>query len=133
MNVSYANRANMIALCSVQHLMLCRNYCPLPSQRTRELQRQLYQWHYSSSIINYSARKLSEKKVKYHKSCYSSFANADKISRVQKRFQDSIEAAEGSVFKIKAGGSSDQIKDHQQFQNRTKIKKNNNSISNNIL
>ena len=35
---------------------------------------------------NYSAQELLEKKVKYHKSCYSSFANAHKVSRAQKRF-----------------------------------------------
>ena len=55
---------------------------------------------------NYSAQELLEKKVQYHKSCYSSFANADKVSRAQKRFRDSIEAAEGLVFKRKAGRSS---------------------------
>ena len=44
-----------------------------------------------------------EEKVKYHKSCYSSFANTDKVSRAQKRFWDSIEAAESSVIKRKAG------------------------------
>ena len=51
---------------------------------------------------NYSAQELLEKKIKYHKSCYLTFVNADKVSRAQKRFRDSIEAAEGSVIKRKA-------------------------------
>ena len=55
---------------------------------------------------NYSAQELLEKKVKYHKSCYSSFANADKVSRAQKRFWDSIGAAKGLVIKRKAGRPS---------------------------
>ena len=55
---------------------------------------------------NYSAQELLEKKVKYHKSCYSSFAIADKASRTQKRFRDSIEATESSVIKGKAGKPS---------------------------
>ena len=55
---------------------------------------------------NYSAKELSDKKFKYHKSCYSSFANADKVSRAQKTFRDSIEAAESSVIKRKAGRPS---------------------------
>ena len=55
---------------------------------------------------NYPAQELLEKKVKYHKSCYLSFTNTDKVSRAQKRFRDSIEAAKGSVIKRKAGRPS---------------------------
>ena len=55
---------------------------------------------------NYPAQELLEKKFKYHKSCYLSFTNTDKVSRAQKRFRDSIEAAKGSVIKRKAGRPS---------------------------
>ena len=74
--------------------------------RTRE--RESYKGSNVSGFVKHmdSAQELLEKKVQYHKSCYSSFANADKVSRAQKRFRDSIEAAEGLVFKRKAGRSS---------------------------
>ena len=36
-------------------------------------------------VENYSAQELLRKKVKYHKSCYSSFANVDKVSRAEKK------------------------------------------------
>ena len=64
-------------------------------------------------LENYSAQELLEKKVKYHKSCYSSFANTDKVSRAQKRLRDSIEAAEGWVIKRKAGRPSTVLESHQ--------------------
>ena len=59
---------------------------------------------------NNSTQELLEKKVKYHKSCYSSFANADNVSRAQRRFRDSIKAAKGSVIKKKAGRPSTVLK-----------------------
>ena len=76
--------------------------------RTRE--RESYKDSSVSGFVkgmeNYSAQELLEKKVKYHKSCYSSFTNTDEVSRAQKRFGDSIQAAKGSVIKTKAGRPS---------------------------
>ena len=68
---------------------------------------------------NYSAQELLGKKVKYHKSCYSSFANADKVSRAQKRFPDSIEAAEASVIKRKPGRPSTVLESDQNHDQNT--------------
>ena len=66
---------------------------------------------FANRMENYSAQELLEKNVKYHNSCYSSFANADKVS--QKRFRDLIEAAEGSVIKRKAGRPSTVLESDQ--------------------
>ena len=84
MNVLYVNRANMIALCSIQHLMLWRNCCLEPKNERATKDSSV--GAFVKRMENYSAQELLEKKVKYHKSCYSSFANADKVSRAQKRF-----------------------------------------------
>ena len=80
---------------------------------TRE--RENYEGSSVSGFVKHmdSAQELLEKKVQYHKSCYSSFANADKVSRAQKKFRDSIEAAEGLVFKRKAGRSSTVLESDQ--------------------
>ena len=82
MNVLYVNRANMIALCSIQHLMLWRNCCLEPKNERATKDSSF--GAFVKRMENYSAQELLQKKVKYHKSCYSSFANADKVLRAQK-------------------------------------------------
>ena len=57
---------------------------------------------------HYSAQELLEKKVKYHRSCYSSFANADKFQELKKDFDTQLKQPKVQLLKEKQ-------EDHQQF------------------
>ena len=65
--------------------------------------------------LNCTAQELFNNKVRYHKSCYSSFTNAEKVERAKKRYRESIESGQCSIVQRKAGRPSlnpNKIKDN---------------------
>ena len=55
--------------------------------------------------FNCTAQELFNNKTRYHKSCYSSFTNAEKVERATKRYRESIDG-QCSIVKRKAGRPS---------------------------
>ena len=56
--------------------------------------------------LNCTAPELFNNKAVYHKSCYSSFTNAEKVERAKKCYRESIESGQCSIVKRKAGRPS---------------------------
>ena len=56
-----------------------------------------------SRISDMTAQQLVQNKSKYHKKCYSNFANSSKVGRAKKRYSDSIETGQTSFIKPKIG------------------------------
>ena len=61
---------------------------------------------FNERTLNCTAQQLLNNKVKYHKSCYSSSTNAEKVERAKKRYRESIESGQCSIVKRKAGRPS---------------------------
>ena len=92
----------MIALCSIQHLMLWRSCCLEPKNERATKDSSV--GAFVKRMENYSAQELLEKKVKYHKSCFSRLP----MQELKKDFETQLKQPKFQLSKEKQ-------EEHQQF------------------